>query len=340
MEKVLIYRLGSLGDTVAALPCFHLIERSFPDAERHVLTNVIVSSKAAPLEVILREGGFIHGSIAYPIGVRNPIALGRLALKLRRHGARTLVYLAESRGLATARRDVAFFRFCGFRQIIGAPLTEDLQRPRRDEQGELERESRRLGRALAELGTIDFADRSWWDLRLTDAERATGQAALGPLAGAPFVVVNTGGKVVEKDWGEANWSALLEALSERLAGHGLAFVGAPDDRDQAATLGASWSAGPVVNLCGNLLPRESAAAVEQARLFLGHDSGPLHMADAVRTPAIGLFGDYNEPKQWHPEGGSTRIIHRMQGLSRITPIEVLETARELLDQPAASSRTR
>ena len=45
-ERILIYRLGSLGDTVVALPCFHLIARKFPHAERVLLTNFPVHAKA------------------------------------------------------------------------------------------------------------------------------------------------------------------------------------------------------------------------------------------------------------------------------------------------------
>ena len=46
VRKVLIYRLGSLGDTLVALPCFHLIERMFPGSERVLLTNFPVHAKA------------------------------------------------------------------------------------------------------------------------------------------------------------------------------------------------------------------------------------------------------------------------------------------------------
>jgi heptosyltransferase-3 len=333
-DTVVIYRLGSLGDTVAALPCFHLIERAFPESERVVLTNVPVSSKAAPLEVILKEGGFIHGAIPYPVGLRDPRALGRLARRLRAQGATTLVYLAASRGLAAAWRDAAFFRLCGFRRIIGAPLTPDLQRNRIDADGELERESVRLARTLSPLGSIDLADRAWWDLRLTERERAVGESALDPLAGAAFVAVNTGGKAAEKDWGEANWTALLRELAERLPGRGLVFVGAREDSERAERLGAAWSAGPVLDLCGRLGPRESAAALRRADLFIGHDSGPLHLADAVGTPAVGLLGDYNRPKMWHPSGPGTRMLHRMTGLSTIAPGEVTATALAAL-QPSS-----
>src|SRR5262249_62394923 len=58
-ETILIFRTGSLGDTIVALPCFHWIARSFPESRRIVLTNTPVSEKAAPLESILANTGLI-----------------------------------------------------------------------------------------------------------------------------------------------------------------------------------------------------------------------------------------------------------------------------------------
>ncbi len=84
VERVVIFRLGSLGDTVVALPCFHLIERAFPDAERIVLTNHPVSSKAPAVESVLRSSGLIHGTVSYQIGSRNP----REAARARSRAAR------------------------------------------------------------------------------------------------------------------------------------------------------------------------------------------------------------------------------------------------------------
>ncbi|MFT4034168.1 MAG: glycosyltransferase family 9 protein [Patulibacter sp.] len=321
-ERVLIYRLGSLGDTVAALPCFHLIERAFPAAERIVLTNVPVSSKAAALETILGESGLIHRAIPYPLHMRNPRELMRLAATIRAEGTKTMVYLAASRGLRAARRDVAFFRFAGVRTIIGAPTSRDLQFNRVAADGTVERESARLARTLERLGQIDLADRSWWDLRLSENERARGSAVLDPLGGTRFVAVNMGGKAAEKDWGEDNWHATLALLSQQYPSTGLVFIGAREDSERAGRLAGSWSSSKILNLCGAVSPRESAAVLEHAMLFIGHDSGPLHLADAVGAPAVGLFGDYNRPEMWHPSGATTRIIHRMQGLQTITPDDV------------------
>ena len=77
-RKVLIYRLGSLGDTVVALPSLHIVACAFPDAERRVLTNFPMSGKEAPFEAVIGGTGLVHGYFRYPVGFRNPQELWTL----------------------------------------------------------------------------------------------------------------------------------------------------------------------------------------------------------------------------------------------------------------------
>ena len=333
-RRVVVYRLGSLGDTVAALPCFHKVAEAFPDAERIVLTNFPVSSKAAPLEAILGGSGLVHRYLAYPVGTRSPRALGALRAELLALGADTLVYLTPSRGLWAARRDVLFFRLCGFRRIVGAPLSDDLQRNRRAADGLVEWECERLARCMAPLGAVRLDDAAAWDLRLTAAERQAAAAALADAEGRPRIAVNMGGKVVENDWGEANWLALAARLSASCADHALLFVGAAEDAPRAARMAALWP-GPAVNLCGRVSPRVSAAAMSGSRVFVGHDSGPLHLASSMGVACVGLYGDKNEPRKWHPYGDGHRIIHDMRG---VLAIGVEQVAQAVETQLAAVRR--
>lgn len=57
IHRVLVYRLGSLGDTVVALSAFRLIARAFQKSQRRVLTNFTVSEKAAALVRVLHGIG-------------------------------------------------------------------------------------------------------------------------------------------------------------------------------------------------------------------------------------------------------------------------------------------
>lgn len=321
--SVLIYRLGSLGDTIVALPIFNAILRRFPDHERIALTNFPISSKAAPLEDILGPGGFIHRAICYPLNTRSPRELWRVRREIRASGAKTLIYIGGGRGVLKAHRDVLFFRACGLRTIIGAPTSKALDKGRQEpDTGQLEHEARRLVHCLPQLGPFDLEDHASWDLRLTKAEQETALRALHPLGGAPFIAVNMGGKVEEKDWGEGNWIALLRKLSGEISAS-LVFVGGAEDFERAGRAVAAW-AHPSLNLCGNLAPRESAAVVARASLFVGHDSGPLHLAWSAGVRCVCMYGSLNRPRQWHPLGRGHTVFHDLAGVANIPVADVAD----------------
>jgi ADP-heptose:LPS heptosyltransferase len=320
-KPLLIFRIGSLGDTIVALPCFHRIEESFPSMRRVLVTDMPVSQKAAPVESLLAGSGLIHDVIYFPPPPRRLADFRRLRSDIRRTGALTMVYVAD-RPIGAAVRDLAFFHACGLREIIGAPLSRELRTLRIDPAtGHTEREAERLARCLASLGPIDLSDPSAWDLRLRPDEHRTAAAALAPLRGRDFAAVNLGGKVSVKDWGDDNWIAALDRLAMRAPDIALVLFGSADEAERSSRIAASWH-GTALNLCGRLSPRESAAALSRALLFVGHDSGPLHIAAAVGVPCVGIYGGHNMPKWWHPMGDHHRILHDMRGVRSITPNDV------------------
>lgn len=328
-KKILVYRLGSLGDTIVALPCFHKIAETFPDADRILLTNIPVSTKAAPLHTILGDSGLIHRYISYPVGTRSVTELWHLSQTIRAIGADTLVYLMPARGRLKIIRDRYFFRSSGIRKIIGLPMTTDLQDNRIDPKtGIEERECERLARTLIELGPIDLESAAAWDLLLSPQEMQKGEEIVGG-AGAPLIAINMGGKAAQKDWGIERWLQLLKRLSASFLNHALLIVGAAEDSERARQISKAWPA-TVIDACGRLSPRESAAALRAAKLFIGHDSGPLHLSAAVGVPCIGLFGDFNRPQKWHPYGRQHQIIHNMNGVTAISIDEVFEAVSRFL----------
>jgi heptosyltransferase-3 len=330
-KTVLIFRIGSLGDTVIALPCFHLIARAFKDFRRVLITDISGSSKVVGVDKILCGSGLIADVIHFPPPPRRSRELLTLRTRIRETRARILVYVADRDPLATLR-DVLFFRVCGVWHVIGAPLVRDLYQARIDpETRHEEHEAERLARCLSSLGPVDLADRSLWDVRLSVGERRTAAAALAPLAGRSFIALSIGGKVAQKDWGDANWRELLFLLAAERRDLGLVFFGAAAEFDRSAGLATAWT-GRTLNLCGQLTPRESAAAIGQAALYAGHDNGPMHLAAAAGVPCVAMFGDFNVPKRWHPIGRHHKIIHDMRGVQAISVRTVHYAVREALSE--------
>jgi heptosyltransferase-3 len=349
-KRVLIYRLGSLGDTLIALPALHLVARAFPDFERRLLTNVPVASKAPPAAAILENTNLIHGYFRYAVGTRSPRELLALWWKLHRWQPDVLVYMGSTRGVESAHRDAKFFRLCGIPRLIGVPFTEDMQQNRWEESAQaLEPEASRLARNLAELGTVDLTDPNNWDLHLTDAEHARATEVLSATAGHPIIAVSVGTKVQSKDWGRDNWRALLHRLATLYPKHTLALCGAAEESEASEFAANGWrekSSSPVVNLCGLLTPRESAAVFAHAPVFVGHDSGPMHLAAAVQTPCVAIFAARNKPRVWFPYGKQHRVLYhqtdcwgcgletciveRKKCLTSITVDEVVTEVRAIL----------
>ena len=307
-KKILIYRLGSLGDTVVALPCFHLLARKYPNSIRILLTNKPVNEKAPAAWLVLGESGLIHEYISYSVATRNVIELAKLGWKLRRLHIDTLVYLTPPRGEAATRRDEIFFRLCGIREIVGVPrdgLTTYRYDPRADR---YEAEASRLARCITQIGDARLNDSKSWDLRLTHREHLMAESALRPLKGSPFLALGISSKQNVKDWGIANWRELMPHLRTEFPRHALVFIGAKDDHSAFEAVRGKWQ-GQSLNLGGELSPRESAGVIQRADIFIGVDSGPMHLAAAVGTPCVSLFASNRLPGIWFPFGEAHQTIY-------------------------------
>lgn len=315
--NLVIFRIGSIGDTVVAMPCFHAIERAFPHHRRVLLTDAVASARASSVETVLEGTGLIHDSVYFPVGRGKLSHSVTLARRLRQLEADTLVYLAPRSTAFQVYRDLLFFKAAGIRNVIGAPRAVGARECRIDPvTGELEHEANRLARILGTAIPVDLGESSW-DLRLTAAEHATASQRLsGVLGWRPILAVSPGAKIPAKDWGEERWSALVGLLQVRLPTLSLVFIGAPDERALTERLARQW-AGVKLNLCGELTPRESAAVLAKSNLLACHDSGPMHLAASQGTRCVALFGNFNRPRQWFPFGRDHTVIYDPQGVRNI-----------------------
>ncbi|WP_413203953.1 glycosyltransferase family 9 protein [Rhodospirillum sp. A1_3_36] len=329
---IVLYRLGSLGDTIVALPCIHAARRTFPDARWVLLTNHPVS-EVAPSPASVLGSSFIERVIEYPLGTQSLPTLWTLAKVLRSLGSDTMIYIPAKRGGWAAWRDWVFFKLIGFRRILCFPRSVDLQTHRQESgTGNVEREASRLVRCCrADFGPIDLEARESWDLRLTAKECAQGRAVLSSAVGRSVIAVNMGGKTPLQDWGEENWRVLFQILAPSRGEYGLVFLGAPEDRERAEKVAVGWR-GSVLNACGTLSPRESAAVLAGVDLFVGHDSGPMHLAASLGVNTLGLFGTKDlPPGQWYPTGPRVTVLQATDGMQSLSVESVVDKVNALLD---------
>ncbi|HOL65256.1 MAG TPA: putative lipopolysaccharide heptosyltransferase III [Accumulibacter sp.] len=139
------------------------------------------------------------------------------------------------------------------------------------------------------------------------AEARVGQQlqALGLTAGR-FIHIHPASRWLFKCWTIDGMAALIDRLHAE--GWPVVLTGAPDPAELAlVTAIQKQLRQPAHSLAGSLSLKDLAALTQAARLFIGVDSAPMHIAAAVGTPVVALFGPSGD-KQWGPWGVAARVV--------------------------------
>lgn len=130
-------------------------------------------------------------------------------------------------------------------------------------------------------------------------------------------------------WVGKTWPAERFGLAARellgpngpLGGGRLMLLGGPEDRKVAETLRAALPKDRLIDLIGRESLLVSYAALKRARLFIGGDSGLMHMAAAAGAPTLGLFGPSDERlyAPWGPKGRTVRGARSFEEIRTLDP---------------------
>jgi heptosyltransferase-2 len=273
VTRTLVIQTAFLGDVVLSTPLFAAL------AARHGPVDVVTTPAAAAL---LETHPAVRRVIPFDKrrGDRGWRGLWRFARRLRGEGY-ALAYLPHRSLRSAALAWLAGVpRRVGFHDGWRALYTGVRRHPRT---------GHAIDRLLA-LADAPPRHQTPPTLELTLGDRAAAERWLREAGVAPdeaFVALAPG-----SIWGSKRWPYFAE-LARRVAGRtAVVVVGGPDDRALAdQVVGAAAGAGhPVAAACGALGLRESAAVIARAGALVTNDSAPLHLAQAVGTPTIALFG--------------------------------------------------
>jgi len=137
-------------------------------------------------------------------------------------------------------------------------------------------------------------------------ERVRAMMAQYGLRQGGFVLVHPGSRWLFKCWPVEHMVELVANLQR--AGERVVLTGAPDPQELAMTRAiAAQVGGDVVDLSGQLTLKQLAALIREADLFIGVDSAPMHIAAAMQTPVIALFGPSGSI-EWGPWQVPSRVL--------------------------------
>ncbi|HVF29404.1 MAG TPA: glycosyltransferase family 9 protein [Pyrinomonadaceae bacterium] len=316
LDRILVFRAGHLGDNLVALPALWALRDAFPNAHISYLSNAdLKNPHYVTARGVFPETGLFDSWISYPnLGSRTDILrIAKLALKLRRLNFDAVVYMTtRTRTDRQIARDIRFFRLAGIPRVFGADF---MRRHRLDEklQGsmrEIESEGKFIDELLRDSGLIN-ENRFTPDLRITHDEKAAAlqwmESAFGSAQPRPLIGVGPGSKWESKIWYEDRFADVIGKL---ISSHGVTPVifGGPEDREKGDRLLKIWGRGG--NAAGKLNVRQAAAALEECDLYVGNDTGTMHLAAAVGTPCVAIFAAIDLVGRWYPFGERNIVFRR------------------------------
>jgi heptosyltransferase III len=299
----LVYRPGSLGDTLVSLPAIARIRRDYPDHRLTLLTEGprTGSGRVSPW-AILKETGWFDDVSYYVVKPSSPKDRWRnfsLAMRLRRAGFDDIFSLAPPRTERQLEVDERIFR-----GVVGASRYHASTAPSWPQAAGASavHEGLRLLRIIDPAATLD----SLGDYRLAvpDTDRLLGRDLLDDLGVRQddvLVGVAPGSGRSATTWPADRFAAVGEALLRRFHNVVLLAIGGARERVLCDQLCGSW--GPRShNLAGRLSVFGSASILSRCATFIGNDSGATHLAAMVGIPCVAIFSARNAPGQWEPLG--------------------------------------
>ena len=273
--KFLVVRLGSLGDVIHAIPAVAALRARYPNAR----IDWLVDPRYMPLLRIVE--GLDH---PIPVNTRGRAAdLLRTVARLRGERYEAAIDL---QGLL---KSAALARAAGARRTLGLPrphLREPMARVFYSETPDPGRDPHVIRKSLTLMRALG-ADDTRVSFPLKVPHTATGDRVAASFGAEGYAVINPGAAWPNKRWPPERFGALAAEIRARIGIRSLVLWGPGEQGLAAAVVAASQAAAEGSPQTGII---DLFAIAQRARLMVSGDTGPLHIAAAVGTPIVALFG--------------------------------------------------
>lgn len=290
MRTALLIRLRSIGDTVLMTAGLRALKSWRPDIEVAVLTEPLAAPvlDAHPLvnELIIAEK-----SLASRARLISRLRRERFDVAFNMHGGTTATIIAA---LAGAKHTVGYKGYSHSWMLTARAPSPDVILGRA-----------RLHSVEQQLALLHWAGVPWPSerprlevvvSREAEARVCEMLAAIGVTGRAAFACVSPAAALESKRWGAAGFTAIAGHLRERWGLPSVIIAGL--GQEHVAREVAAGTRGGARVLTGLSL-KELIALIGLARIFVGNDSGPMHVAAALERPLVAVFGSSNADV-WHP----------------------------------------
>jgi len=359
-RNMIIYRTGQLGDTLASLPAIRAIRDAYPNDNFILLTDRQPGQRWVSSWDVLEPTRLFSEVLFYtPLrrGFAGCCPVLDVVFQIRQRRPAALFCLREFSWNHKNRARLFFRVICGIPNCYGCGSDDRQAFGRRDSLGKMVRYPREVDYYLnlvSRWGMPTPAGSVSFGLPLSDKERARIDAFWWKERIAETVLtigIGPGSKMPAKRWPLDRFVAVGTRILNAFPECRLIVFGGIEDRVQGEEIVRALP-NRVVNAAGKLTLLESAEALRRCHLYVGNDTGTMHIAAAVGTPCVAIFSARDHPGRWEPYGSNHVVLRTdppcagclldvcvdqdMKCLKDISVNQVMRAIESVLDQVVTS----
>jgi lipopolysaccharide heptosyltransferase I len=282
--RILLVKPSSIGDVVHALPVWHALRQRWPQARLSWLVSPACANiidGLPDLELILFERQKLGQWWKRPAALKELLAFQRSLRERSFDLVLDLQGLFRSGWFSRCTRSPVRVGFANARELAPLFYTHRIPIYSMDEHAVLR--NLRIAEAIGCEVT-----RPQFPLPITDEDRSVATSLTG--RDGAFALLCPGANWESKRWPPQKFAELVPELARRFGLRTL-LAGGPGDVPLAEAILAA--APDARSICGQTTLRQLAAVMEQASLVVTNDSGPMHIAAALKRPLVAVFGPTN-----------------------------------------------
>ncbi len=338
-ERILIIRTDRIGDVLLSTPVIKALRDNYPYAYIAMMVRPYAYE-------IVRGNPFLDGVMVYDKYGIHKSWLGSMqfALKLRRKRFNLAIILHPTNRVHFISFFAGIARRIGYKRKLGFLLTDRIKHTKQlGEKHEIEYsldlirylgiepENKSLFMPISQISEKWLED-LFNSLDIGDNHR--------------LLAIHPGASCPSKIWPAERFAKVCDRLIKKFGFKVFVLAGSKDKKIAENLIKQMQH--PAVNLAGKTSVSQLASLLKRCQLFISNDSGPVHIASAVGTPVISIFGRNQKglsPIRWGPVGEKDKILHKEVGcieclahncnrdfacLKAISVDEVIEAAESIL----------
>lgn len=306
-RRILIVRTDRIGDVLLSTPVIKALRDNYPNAYIAMMVSPyakdIVKGNPYLDKVIIYDKNHKHKSWLRSI---------KFALNLKKERFDLVIILHPTNRVHLVTFFAGIPRRIGYDRKLGILLTDRIKHTKQlGEKHELE-----YNLDLVRYLGIESQDKSLFMPIKPESEKWVSELfdREGIKDTDRLLTLHPGASCPSKIWPQERFAKVCDRLVEKY-GFKVLIIAGPKDTKIAQALSKNIHY-PAINLAGRTSVSQLASILKRCQLFISNDSGPVHIASAVGTPVISIFGRNQKglsPKRWRPVGKKDRILHKEVG---------------------------